>query len=105
MRNDEGDRVTTGLDKQAQPMNRRTRRLEQHREKTARDRRPCPFPDCGKSFVVIEGQPNVCPEHRKMINDVVFIVNRIRRPQVVEPEPTAEQFIKESVAEAAKKGE
>ena len=88
-------------------MNRRTRRLEQHREKTARDIRPCPFPDCGNSFVVIEGQPNVCPEHRKMINDFIFIFNRVRRPQV-EPEEKVdkgmtEQYIKEVAAEAARK--
>lgn len=40
----------------------------------------CPFPGCGKTFFKVEGEPSVCPTHRQMIKDVVFILQHLKDP-------------------------
>ena len=47
----------------------------------------CPFPGCGKIFWNEPGKPNVCPDHRKLIADVMFILDHTKTPAAVQ-EPT-----------------
>lgn len=37
----------------------------------------CPFPNCGRTFVKLAGEPEACPEHRKFIADVIFLLPKI----------------------------
>lgn len=51
----------------------------------------CPFPGCGRPFTMEEGKPNACNEHRKLIDDVVFILGHLKS-QETEPKEN-EPFI------------
>jgi hypothetical protein len=37
----------------------------------------CPFPNCGRTFVKLAGEPEACPEHRRFIADVIFLLPKI----------------------------
>lgn len=72
----------------------------------------CPFPDCRKPFTPEDGKPNVCNEHRKLIADVLFILDNTtsvqkhdEEPKLFVPKPgMSNQAIKQA-AEAAKGGQ
>jgi hypothetical protein len=40
----------------------------------------CPFPNCGEVFIPENNQPGACPYHRKLINDVVYILSILHTP-------------------------
>jgi len=44
----------------------------------------CPFPDCGAVFAKETGKPNTCLRHRKLIDDVAFILNHMASPEPIE---------------------
>jgi len=49
----------------------------------------CPFPDCGAIFAKEPGKPDTCLRHRKLIDDVTFILNHMASPEPIE-EPKEE---------------
>lgn len=60
---------------------RKVRRAIQRQALKNRPRGKCPFPDCVKIFVQEEGKPNACNEHRKLIADVLFVINHTTPPE------------------------
>ncbi len=58
-------------------MNRRQRRQMAHLAKKYRPRGKCSFPDCGHTFFAEAGKPNTCDVHRKLIGDVIYIMNHL----------------------------
>lgn len=42
----------------------------------------CPFPDCGKTFWKAEGQPDVCPDHRKLLKDIAFALSHFIKVRI-----------------------
>jgi len=57
--------------------------FRQRQERKDEPRYHCPFPDCGALFWKEEGKPNCCPNHRKLISDVRFILAHLK--PVAEP--------------------
>ena len=43
-----------------------------------KERYICPFPDCGKAFWKDEDQLDMCPEHRKLVNDLLWINQHVK---------------------------
>lgn len=75
----------------------------------------CPFPDCGQIFAKEPGKPETCLKHRKLIADVMFILDHTKPPEKVEepeedgpklfiPRPGMSIQAIQQAAEAAKKG-
>ena len=99
-------------------MNRKQRRQMARLAKKYRPRGKCSFPYCGKTFFLEEGQPNACPDHRKLIGDVIFIMNHLKtgeseavggkdgKPVIYVPKPGVSMRTLETelAAEAAKGG-
>lgn len=53
----------------------------------------CPFPNCGAIFAKELGQPETCLKHRKLIADVMFILDHTSRPEAIEEaEPTGSKL-------------
>ena len=65
-------------------MNRKQRRQMAHLAKKYQPRGKCSFPGCGHTFCQEPGQPNACPDHRKLIADVVFILDHLKTPEAIE---------------------
>ena len=65
-------------------MNRKQRRQMDRLAKKYRPRGKCGFPGCGHTFFQEQGQPNACDVHRKLIGDVVFILNHTKTGEVEE---------------------
>lgn len=100
-------------------MNHGQQKREQKELKKAQERGVklllCPFPDCGKTFIPVPGTPNVCPDHRKLIADVGFIMAHLARqvekaksdegPAILVPKPgQGEAAIKAAAAGSKLKG-
>lgn len=62
-------------------MNRKQRRQMAHLAKKYRPRGKCSFPGCGHTFFAEPGQPNACDPHRKLIAEVIFIINHLKTPE------------------------
>jgi len=89
-----------------------------HLAKKYRPRGKCGFPGCGHTFFQEAGQPNACDAHRKLIGDVIFIMNHLKtgepeavggkdgKPTIYVPKPgvSMRTLEMEIAAEAAKKG-
>jgi len=65
-------------------MNRKQRRQMDRLAKKYRPRGKCPFPGCGHTFFQEQGKPNACDVHRKLIGDVVFILNHLDKDKAKE---------------------
>jgi len=99
-------------------MNRKQRRRMDKLAKKYRPRGKCPFPGCGHTFFAEPDKPNACDEHRKLIGDVVFILNHTKtgepeavggkdgKPTIYVPKPgvSMRTLEMEIAAEAAKGG-
>ena len=99
-------------------MNRKQRRQMARLAKKYRPRGKCPFPGCGHTFFQETGQPNACDVHRKLIADVIFIMNHLKtgepeavagkdgKPTIYVPKPgvSMREIEIELAAEAAKGG-
>ena len=70
-------------------MNRKQRRRMEKLAKKYRPRGKCSFPGCGHTFFQEEGQPNACPDHRKLIADVMFILDHLKTAESTEETGTA----------------
>ena len=119
MNNEPGTAATGANQPGIEHIPRKVRRAMERQAANNRPKGKCPFPDCGSIFLIEEGKPNACPFHRILINDVIYIHNRIQTPPPVEeaegpateegttlyvPKPgMSNQAIKEA-AEAAKGG-
>lgn len=64
-------------------MNRKQRRQVASLAKKYRPRGKCGFPGCRHTFFQKEGQPNACDPHRKLIADVIFIMNHLKTGEPV----------------------
>ena len=119
MNTEKGTAATGGNEPGPPPLSRKERRAAERLAERNRPRGKCPFPDCGSIFLIEEGKPNACPFHRKLINDVIYIHNRIQTPPPVEeaeasaegepllyvPKPgMSNQAIKEAAETAKRKG-
>ena len=117
--NTEKGTAPTGANESGPPeMNRKQRRQMAHLAKKYRPRGKCPFPGCGHTFFQEDGQPNACPDHRKLIADVLYIVNHTKtgepeavggkdgKPTIYVPKPgvSMRTLEIELAAEAAKGG-
>jgi len=76
----------------------RERKAAKEAEKEARrhgneTRYACPFPGCGRAFWKEEGKPNACNDHRKLINDVMFIMDHTTTRAKVEEEGDPKIFV------------
>ena len=99
-------------------MNRKQRRQMAHLAKKYRTRGKCGFPGCGHTFYAEPDKPNACDVHRKLIGDVIFIMNHVERdkqevvggqdgkPTIYVPKPgvSMRTLELEIAAEAAKGG-
>ena len=65
-------------------MNRAQRRQMAHLAKKYRPRGKCPFPGCGHTFFQEKEQPNACLDHRKLIGDVIFILDHLKTPEAID---------------------
>ncbi len=45
----------------------------------------CPFPNCGSVFAKEPGQPNACIRHRRLVADVLFILDNTHGPATGKP--------------------
>ena len=109
--------ATSGPDSQPE-MNRRQRRQMANLAKKYRPRGKCSFPGCGHTFFQEAGKPNACDVHRKLIADVIFIMNHLDKgkdevvggqdgkPTIYVPKPgvSMRTLEMEIAAEAAKGG-
>lgn len=50
----------------------------------------CPFPNCGVVFYKQPDTPDVCPNHRRLIADVQYILAHLKEP---EPPPVKPKII------------
>lgn len=99
-------------------LNRKQRRQMERLAWKNRPRGKCPFPGCGHTYFQESGKPNTCDVHRKLIGDVVFILNHMKKgepeavggqdgkPLLYVPKPGVSMATLEMeiVAEAAKGG-
>jgi len=84
--------------------------------KKYRPKGKCGFPGCGHTFFAEPEKPNACDVHRKLIGDVIFIMNHLKtgepeavggkdgKPTIYVPKPGLSMREIELAAEAAKGG-
>lgn len=118
MNTEKGTAATGGNEPGPPTLSRKERRAAERQAAKDRPRGKCTFPDCGTIYLIEEGKPNACPFHRKMIREVLFILDHVKVPAPVEepkeeeagtailvPKPgMADQAIKEAAEAAKRKG-
>lgn len=56
----------------------------------------CNFPDCHRDYKRIEGLPDACLEHRRLVRDVLFILNHLKNTNVIKPESVIAQVLNQA---------